>query len=135
VLGRLCLPFTLGASIVATRSRWAEQITSRARSRSRSTSLWVRPLVGSGLPATTRTWPAWIARRPGGQIRPVPWMATGTTEQRDPEQLAHGQHPQRHRQHPQLHNRVQAGLVIGHDHAGVGRAEVFEAVDAHPHPR
>jgi len=28
---------------------------------------------------TTRTWPLWIARRPGGQIRQVPWMATGRT--------------------------------------------------------
>ncbi len=28
---------------------------------------------------TTRTWPPRMARRPGGQIRPVPWMATGRT--------------------------------------------------------
>jgi len=24
------------------------------------------------------TWPPWIALRPGGQIRQVPWMVTGT---------------------------------------------------------
>ena len=64
-----------------------------------------------------------------------PDRAHRRTEQRDAEQLAHGQDSQRHRQRPQLHDRVQAGLVIGHHYAGPGRPEVLKAIDCYPRPR
>jgi hypothetical protein len=63
-----------------------------------------------------------------------PDRAHRRAEQRDPEQLAHRQDPQRQRQHPQLHDRVQAGLVVGHDHARGGGRQVPEAADGYPRP-
>ena len=63
---------TAFGDIVWTRSRWADQMTSRAWSRSPAMSWWVRRLVCRGRPMTMRTSPLRIARRPGCQIRQVP---------------------------------------------------------------
>jgi len=86
-------------------------------------------------------------QRPGGSLVdlaevggiPVhldhPGRAHRAAQQRNLEQLMHGQDPQRQRQRPQVRHRVQVGLVIGHHDVGGGRLDMLKAIHHHSRPR
>ena len=94
-----------------------------------------RPAASARPPASGRH----HRRSRGSRGSPVdldhPGCAHRAAEQRDLEQLAHGQNPQRQRKRPQVRHRVQVGLVIGHHDIAGGRLDTLKAIHHHARPR